>query len=180
MPFGSTIIEPPFAFGSNGGSTTLEPPLAPKGNIPFPSPTPVTAFIAAGAAGQDGAPPESDPAQPDEQTNLERFPKAVCDAGWEAYTKRVGAVNYGRFRKALLPVYQSRESEHPTAEQLVGAVEAFVEARDAEPPQYRGKYTVEHYASQLHGYVRIGAMPHMDEWGEPTERGRICGFGVGA
>ena len=113
-----------------------------------------------------------------EPKGLDLLPKAVCDMGYEAFTKRLGAVNYGRFRKEILPIYQSRSADHPSGEELVQAVEAFVEARDADRPNFRTKYTVTLFASALHEYVRLGKMPLVNEWGEATERGRACGIGV--
>lgn len=102
------------------------------------------------------------------------FPKAVNDAVYEAWLATLGSVDYGRLRKALLPLYKSATTPHPTAEQLVQAVAAFLDARDADDPKWRSKYTPEMFASQLHDYVRMGGQPYLDEWGEATERGRMA------
>lgn len=99
------------------------------------------------------------------------LPVPVCNPAYEAYCRLVGSVEYPRFRKALLPIYKSPTADHPTAEQLIGGIEAFAEAREASDPRFIGSYTVEKFAQALHYYVRLGAMPLMNEWGEPTERG---------
>ena len=108
-------------------------------------------------------------------SGLDVLPKALCDAAYEAFVRRIGSVEYPRFRKALLPIYRAKTADHPTAEQLVSGVEAFAEAREASDPKWLGSYTVEKFAQSLHTYVRLGGMPHVDEWGEPTERGRMGG-----
>jgi hypothetical protein len=104
------------------------------------------------------------------------FPKPICDAGYEAFVARIGAVEYSRYRKALLPIYRSETSAHPTGEQLTQAAEAFAEAREAIEPKWRNSWTVEKFGQSLHEYVRLGAMPLNDEWGEWTERGRAAGL----
>lgn len=118
--------------------------------------------------------PEVPPVEPPAGGNLEAFPKSTCDAVYEAWLATLGAVDYGRLRKALLPLYKSRTTPHPTAEQLTQAVAAFLDARDADDPKFRGKYTPEMFAGQLHDYVRMGGQPYLDEWGEATERGRMA------
>lgn len=116
---------------------------------------------------------------PRKPSSLDRLPKAVCDAAWEAWTATIGAVDYGRFRKALLPAYQTAHGTAPTGEELVNSIHAFDEVRSADKPAFQAKYTIALWASQLASYVRLGNMPLVDEWGEFTERGKAAGFGVG-
>lgn len=118
----------------------------------------------------DAPPPVSD--------KLERFPKAVCDAGYEAFIARIGAVDYSRYRKALTPIFRAASSTPPTAAELVAATEAFAEAREADQPRFRHTYTVERFAGGLREYVRLGQMPLLDQWGDATERGRVAGLGA--
>ena len=143
-----------------------------KGNVKVKAKGRPPSSVAVAVSPSEGLAADAEP------KGLDLLPKAVCDMGYEAFTKRLGAVNYGRFRKEILPIYQSRSADHPSGEELVQAVEAFVEARDADRPNFRTKYTVTLFASALHEYVRLGKMPLVNEWGEATERGRACGIGV--
>jgi len=105
----------------------------------------------------------------------DRLPKAVCDAAWEAWVATIGNVDYGRFRRELLPAFQSA-GPHPTADELVNSIAAFDEARSGDRPQFQAKYTVALWAAQLATYVRLGGMPLVDEWGNITERGVAAGL----
>jgi hypothetical protein len=136
------------------------------------SQTPKDLPAGAGTNGKNGHP------EPHTAGKLDVFPKAVCDAGYEAYIQRVAPINYGRYRKALLPIYESKLADHPTARQLVDATEAFAEAIEADDPKFRHKYTLAAFVNGLRNYIRLGALPLTDEWGEPTERGRMAGIGA--
>jgi hypothetical protein len=120
----------------------------------------------AAAAPNEGRPPESSNAD-------DPLPASLCNAAYEAWVARIGSVNFGRFRRALLPIYRTKSAPHPTLEQLRDAILVFDEARAHDQPRFRSSYTVEKWAGGLHEYVRLGAMPLVDEWGEPTERGKL-------
>jgi hypothetical protein len=126
----------------------------------------------------DGNTPPAPPAETDGNPNLDAFPMATSDAAYERWQARIGDVNYGRLRKALLGPYKAKEIAPPTEAELLGGIDAFADARAADKPQYWGKYTVEMFAGALREYVRLGAMQYLDEWGEPTERGRMAGVGT--
>jgi len=106
--------------------------------------------------------------------NLEAFPKSVCDAGHERWSSSIGAMPYGRFRRVLLPLYQAQPRCYDAA-QLVSAIDAFVEAMTGDDPRWRGKWTVNRFAAELHQWARLGEQELVDEWGLPTDRGRAAG-----
>lgn len=136
-------------------------------------PTPSVA-VAVAPSGTDA--PPAGPAtirrtvKPPSADRPDPFPKPLCDAAYERFIERIGAVDYGRFRKAFLPIYRS-QSEHPALDVFYCAIEAFAEARESAGAQWMGQYTVEKMAQSFHAYARLGSMPLMNEWGEPTERG---------
>ncbi len=105
--------------------------------------------------------------------NLRAFPKATCDAGYDRWAQKMGAMTYSRFRKELLPVFQAQH-ERFTAEQIANAVEAFYDGKSSDDPRFQGKWTIKRFASELPNWVRLGAMDLVDEWGMPTERGRMA------
>lgn len=45
----------------------------------------------------------------------ERTPKAVYDAGFTTWLEKLGAVNYGRFRKEFAPIFDIPEADRPPA-----------------------------------------------------------------
>jgi hypothetical protein len=108
-------------------------------------------------------------------TNLDAFPKLTMDAAHDRWVARIGAVEYSRFRKALLPVFQAKPLAY-TGEQLADGVDAFYDGMQADNPAYRGKWTVQKFAGELHEWVRLGAMELVDDWGAPTERAAIAGI----
>lgn len=102
------------------------------------------------------------------------LPKGMVDAAWEAWVATLGSVSYPHLRKALLPVYQSASAAHPSADELVASIEAFGEGRDADGPQWRGKWTVNKWAAELHDWVRLGGMPYVTDYGIPTARATMA------
>jgi hypothetical protein len=97
------------------------------------------------------------------------------DAIYESWVARIGAVNYGRLRKAVQPIYESLAAS-PTAEEIIRALEAFSESRSADRPQYRNTWTPERFGADIHNWIRVGAMELIDEYGAPTERGIASGI----
>lgn len=106
--------------------------------------------------------------------NLDALPKADCDAAYERWVSRFGGMDYPRFRKALLTFFKAKP-RHYSGEQLAAAVDAFYDGYGADDPKWRGKWTVGKFAAELHTWVRLGGMELVDEWGLPTERGRVSG-----
>jgi hypothetical protein len=111
---------------------------------------------------------------PNASSGLDVFPQAVCDEVYNAWAKLLGAVNYGRLRRVLLPIYTAQPGRYSGAE-LANAVEAFADARSVDDPKFRGKWNPEKFAAELPEWIRLGGMEIVDEWGLPTERGRLTG-----
>lgn len=104
-------------------------------------------------------------------SGLDVFPKADCDAAHDRWVLKLGAVEYPRFRKALLPVFRVTPRRY-TAEELCNAIDAFEESRSTESPEWWSKWHVNKFASELPRWVQLGGMELFDNWGAPTERGR--------
>lgn len=102
------------------------------------------------------------------------FPEADCDALWSQWGSTFGAVEYGTFRKALGPHYQASQSP-PSVEQMADAIRAYREAVDEMDEREAGWQSIHKFAQRIEHWVRLGAMPHTNEWGELTERGRVLG-----
>lgn len=182
---GSTLPAPVAAPSVNGGSpvrhmadtvtgtvtgtskqlvadATPEPPSVPPPAAPVrPSKAPAKKPDIAGA--------------PDPSSSLSRLPKATVDAAHDRWIATIGGIDYGRLRKALLLVFNAQPLVY-SGEQLARGVEAFHEAAASDGPRWRGKWTPEKFAAELHEWVRLGAIELVDEWGQPTERGRAAGI----
>ncbi len=91
----------------------------------------------------------------------------ALDAAREAFARKVGIIDPARFAKLFSPALDVY-----TGEQIVAAVEAFAEVRDAVSERERGFMGVQRFADTLAEWVRLGAMPLTDANGTPTERGR--------
>lgn len=105
------------------------------------------------------------------------FPKELSDRFYDAWVKHRGEVNYGHLRKALTPVFTGTGSRY-TADEVEAAIQVFGEGADALGPEKARFWTVQSFAADLPRWVRLGALPNIDETGEPTERGRLTVFGV--
>lgn len=112
---------------------------------------------------------------PETESSLTRLPKATVDAAHERWVATAGGVDYGRFRKALLLVFNAQPLVY-NGEQLARGVEAFHESASSDGSKWRGKWTVEKFAAEIHEWVKLGAIELVDEWGQPTERGRAAGI----
>lgn len=109
---------------------------------------------------------------------LEQLPKAIVDAVHVQWSRTFGAMDYGRLRKALKPIFATQADVY-AAGQLVDAVEAFYEACQEDLPKWRSKWTPEKFAAEVHSWVKLGAMELVDEWGTATERGMAAGIRIG-
>lgn len=162
---------------TKGGSTVVEPTAQPKGNTSSSSSSSSSTSV---TTKRTTVPPRAaSTATVVEASNLQRFPKATADAGYERWVKKIGAMNYGAFRKAIQPVYDAQPGVY-SGEQLVLAVDAFHEAMKGDDVRWRDKWTERKFARELHHWVKLGAMELVDEWGAPTERGRASGLFSGA
>lgn len=111
---------------------------------------------------------------PERPSNFDVLPKEFVDAAYARWIEDLGSCSYPHLRKALLPVYQAPNAPHPTATELAEAIGAFLDGRDADGPAWRQKWTVQKFASELPDWVRLGQMQYVDEWGMPTERGKVA------
>ena len=100
------------------------------------------------------------------------FPKLICDELYDAWMATGHTVEYGRFRKALLPLYPAAGARYPTV-QLKAAIVAFNEAADAATPDTSQFWHVNKFVCDVGRWVRLGGMPIIDEGGV-TERGRAA------
>src|SRR5581483_3727308 len=98
------------------------------------------------------------------------FSQADCNALYERWTLRRGAVKYPVLRNAFLPLYPASGARHELAD-LLNAIDAFSEAASAAPPEYGHMWNVAKFVGDVNRWIRLGKMQPMDEWGELTERG---------
>lgn len=147
---GGSTTAPPEA---KGGSTVVQP----EGNTPFPFPTPEES--------------KSAPEKP------ERYPMAVSNALYDRWILRRGAVNYGTLRKAFDSLFPATGPLY-SLEELLAAIDAYAESASASPPEFGDRWTPKKLADDARRWVRLGKMELVDEWGEPTERGRAAKVGA--
>lgn len=114
---------------------------------------------------------KSGPVKPAKPPQWPHFPELDCHAIYETWTDRRGAVNYGQLRNAFGPLYPATGPRYQLT-QLVEAIEVFAELAEADRPEFSSRWNVRTFAADVPRWVRLGAMPHVDEWGIPTERGR--------
>lgn len=175
-----------------GGSRVVEAEGQPNGNTSSSSSTSVTTTTTALSPAAPSDEPDAPPAPPvrpsmapakrphvagapETESSLTRLPKATVDAAHERWVATAGGVDYGRFRKALLLVFNAQPLVY-NGEQLARGVEAFHESASSDGSKWRGKWTVEKFAAEIHEWVKLGAIELVDEWGQPTERGRAAGI----
>lgn len=112
------------------------------------------------------------------ESHASPFSKADCDALYERWTLRRGGVKYPVFRTALLPLYPASGARYELAD-LLNAIDAFSEAASAAPPEYGNLWNSAKFVGDVTRWIRLGKLPLVDEWGEPTERGRAAKVPVG-
>lgn len=93
-----------------------------------------------------------------------RFPKETCDQLYEQWVKLVGAIDYGRFRKAIKPAA-------PDLTNGLEAIRLFSLHRNTLNERERGFANVERFAQDIARWLRLAAMPNQEEDGTLTERG---------
>lgn len=108
------------------------------------------------------------------------FPVPECTALYKHYTATVGAVDYGRFRKAFAPLYPV-DGPLYTTDQLTAAItEAFEDAQQ-EAEQGNGyalrQFSPETVAGRIGHWVEVASQPLVVD-GVPTARAmRVLGTG---
>lgn len=104
------------------------------------------------------------------------LPKDGCDRLHVIWAKKFGAIEYGRFRKAVLPIFESPPDVRPSVEEaenaIVAAWEWWIEQEDRDQ-QF---FTLNRFVEQFGKWRKFGAMPLIDpETRSPTERGNWAG-----
>lgn len=89
-----------------------------------------------------------------EPTGLEKWSKAECDVAYENWIQEVGAVNYGRLRRALLPCHATISGQGSV--DLTEAIKRFGGAIRGASERERGFMTVERFAGTLTTWVHGG------------------------
>lgn len=85
------------------------------------------------------------------------------------------AVDMGVLRKTIAPLYPKSGPIY-TADQINSALEAWLEAREGQPPDKARFWKITEFAQDVARWVRLGAMPRSDANGV-TERGRLAAGG---
>lgn len=115
--------------------------------------------------------PKPKPEKP--PSGLDVLPKADCDDLFELWTAKRGVIAYGRFRKAVLLLFQSELTRYTTPE-ISDAIIAYAEWVEEQPDKEQGFCTLERFVAETPKWVRFGKMPYV-EGGEMTERGQWAG-----
>lgn len=97
--------------------------------------------------------------------------KAACDAAWASWNELIGAVEYGRFRKALKPLLEGPNC--PSGDDLSEAVRCWSAERMSKPSHQRGFYHVNKFADQVQEYLKIGRMEWQNTDGTFTQKGEL-------
>lgn len=105
--------------------------------------------------------------------DAQRFPQVECNALYERWSTRRGGIKYPVLRNALLPLYPASGARYELAD-LLNAIDAFAEAASAAPPEYGNLWNPTKFVGDVTRWIRLGKLPLVDEWGEPTERGRAA------
>lgn len=107
-------------------------------------------------------------------SKLSLLSQAECESLRQSWGKRIGVIEYPRFRKAILPIFTG--AEPPPVQDVANAIEAagewWVEADDREQ-QF---FTPEVFTRQYAKWERFGKMPLVDPaTRDLTERGSWAG-----
>lgn len=100
---------------------------------------------------------------------LQALPKDICDRLYERWKAKRGGVKYSRFRGAMLTLYTGSAPPF-TEEQVAKGIDVFSEAANSRRSDDRRTWGPEMFVSDIHEYVRLGAMPLIGDDGIPTER----------
>lgn len=107
-------------------------------------------------------------------SKLSLLSQADCEMLRQGWAKRIGIIEYPRFRKAILPIFSVPDP--PSVEEVANAIEAagewWVEADDRDQ-QF---FTPETFRGQFAKWIRFGKMPLVDpDTRDLTERGAWAG-----
>lgn len=144
---------------TKGGSVLVEPNVNTLSGIP----------LTVDRKPSSGKPDNRIPTAPAAKT--QQLGRATCDAAWNAWNKSIGAVDYGRFRKALKPLLEGPDCPTPT--DLSEAVRCWAAERMSKPSRERGFYHVNKFADQVQEYLTIGRMSWQNEDGTMTRKGEL-------
>lgn len=111
---------------------------------------------------------------------FEGFPRPACDRLYETYVRAFGAVDYGRFRKAFVPLFPASGAIYPLEIVNDAIVTAHAVLQHEDPYLVRNP-SPEKVAAAMGEWTRLAAMPQINEYGIATERGnREGGLRLGA
>ena len=91
------------------------------------------------------------------------------------WMRRRGVVDRATFRRAVAPLFPASGPMF-TTQQLMGAIDHFAELAEQDRPAFQDRWTLARFLADVQTYVRRGAMEYVDEWGVPTERGKLTVF----
>lgn len=112
----------------------------------------VTTFPAASASGGSVAPPPPPAPKVKPEPKYPHYPPDACNALWEAWREKVGAVPYARFRRDTAPLFDRPEPYAPVPE-LVAAIAA---AEALESSRRRKQFlTPASFVGQIAEWVRV-------------------------
>jgi hypothetical protein len=94
------------------------------------------------------------------------FDKEVCDTLYEQWVKLIGAIDYGRFRKAIKPAA-------PDLTDGLEAIRLYSLHRNTLNERERGFANLEKFAQDIAHWLRLAPMPLQNEDGTLTEKGEL-------
>ena len=99
------------------------------------------------------------------------LPKEVCDQFFESWVAQVGAIDYGRFRKAILPLFQVADPPSPWL--MLEAIRLFTHYRTTLSDRERGFAGIDRFVADSARWLSLGAQPLQHPDGSLTERGEL-------
>lgn len=96
--------------------------------------------------------------------------QAAMDAGWRRWVDTIGIIDYGRFRKAFLPILTD---EYPNPDQLAETVNLYAcHLKSLRPDQRRWDAKPEVLAQRFTEFYPLAALPVM-QGDRMTARGEL-------
>jgi hypothetical protein len=109
-------------------------------------------------------------------SKLTALPKVSCDRLHSTWNQKFGAMDYARFRKAILPIFEVPADQRPSLDEADAAIVAAWEWWIEQDDRDQGFFNLAKFVEQFGKWRKFGAMPLIDPIRrEPTERGNWAG-----
>jgi hypothetical protein len=108
------------------------------------------------------------------ESKLDILSQPHCESLRLEWSRHFGGMEYPRFRKTILPIFQVPVAERPSVADVREAIIAFREWWEEQEDKDQGFWGLEKFVSTAAKWIRFGKMP-IAEGGVETERGKWAG-----